>query len=272
MDILKDINESIDQIWCLNCGMTSFTKSGFTKDKRQRIKCKYCNTKTTIGAKRKGERLFDENKLLPILRKNPLSLSKAEKYCMGLIIADGCFTQGHTFSYSCAEKDKEIILNIKQILGIGNPIGEYSRKSNKNKKELMLRWRYKYSKEYWAQLGLNANKTGNEVWLGYMEDSHFIRGYFEGDGCIFSNGKEVRLSFTSLSKDFLTKLSNYLHSVLGIKKQEPYFIHEKRINALGLRYRRKETLLICDYLYEDSKGLRLERKYQKYLEIKKALY
>lgn len=264
MDKQSSVNETIRGVWCIHCGLNSFSKAGKTPDGRQRIMCKYCKVKTTIGAKRKGERTFDESKLIPILRKNPLSLTPAERYAMGLIIADGCFTQGHTFSFT--SKDEDLVQLLHNILKTPKTYRTYDRRHEGKGIEHMLRWRYKYSKEYWAQLGLKANKTGNEEWLSYMKDSHFIRGFFDGDGSIVSSDK--RLSFTSASREYLVDLSKYLNYIVGVKIQKPYLIHASRTAAWGIRYRRKELLIICSYMYEDSDNLRLERKYNKYLEIK----
>lgn len=263
MDKFYSSKELIEGIWCLNCGMNSFVKSGYSSDNRQRIMCKYCRIKTTVGAKRRGERSFDETKLLPILRKNPLSLSNSEKYVMGLIIADGCFTQGHTLSIS--SKDKQITDIAHKVLQTPNPAKAYDRTKDNKGIEYQLRWRYKYSKEYWNSLGLKANKTGAEEWLPYMAESNFVRGFFDGDGSLIVSDK--RLSFTSANKVFLGELSLHLNKITGVKQQVPYLVHAKRTNAYGLRYRLKELLVICDYMYEDSEGLRLERKYKKYLEI-----
>jgi len=260
------MTEEYKGIWCLNCGMASFSKSGKTPDGRQRIKCKYCKTKTTVGALRRGERLFKEEDLLPILRKNPLTLSSAELYAMGVLIADGCFTQGHTLSYSCSSKDKDLIENVKRILEIPSEVKTY-----RQGKELQVRWRYKYSKDFWAQLGMVERKTGKEKWLPYMDSHHFIRGFLDGDGCIYTNLSNpnslvLRVSFTGDSRDFLEALNNHIHTYTGIGLKKLYQV-KKDSTALGLRYRKKDSLILCRYLYQDSEGLRLERKYKKYLEI-----
>ena len=46
-------------------------------------------------------------------------------------------------------------------------------------------------------------------------------------------------------------------------------IHKTRTMAMGLRYKEIDSIKICKWMYKDSEGLRLERKYEKYLQIKK---
>lgn len=265
--------EGLEDIWCLTCGMTSFTKSGFSSDGRQRVICKYCRTKSTVGGLRRGERRFDETKLLPILRKNASELTNKELYCLGVLVADGCLKRHDTISLMLVREDRELIEIVHRELQIPSNIREYTRKrKGRLYHSIEISWQYKFSEKYWNDLGIFSQKTGQEVWLSHMNSPDFVRGYLDGDGCFFFDGDEGRLSFTCLCKSFLESLNSYLKDAIGVGIQTPYFINRKETNTYGLRFRRKEARAIGDFIYNNSEGIRLERKYIKYLEIKDSLH
>jgi hypothetical protein len=91
--------------------------------------------------------------------------------------------------------------------------------------------------------------------------SHFIRGYFDGDGCVT---KEGHISFTSNSKNmlmdaqnvFIKNISSYipLHHLYKYKKC--YKLIKSKLSALS----------IYEYLYKES-TVQLQRKYARYCQI-----
>lgn len=88
---------------------------------------------------------------------------------------------------------------------------------------------------------------------------HFIRGYFDGDGCIM-NLKNHRLNstFTSGSKDFL----DTLHKVL--KEEAGVLGGSYNPSNLSLCFGKKDTLKIGEYIYKDNPELFLLRKRNKF--------
>lgn len=100
----------------------------------------------------------------------------------------------------------------------------------------------------------------------YMRD--FLRGYFDGDGCIsitdMNNKKHIVLVLTGMS-DMLNSVSDFLLSKNIIRKY-PTFQKDKRSKASSLFFHGKDTNKeILDYLYKDS-NIYLDRKYNKYIE------
>lgn len=97
---------------------------------------------------------------------------------------------------------------------------------------------------------------------------HFIRGYFDGDGCLSTSGtwKNTGFQFFIASiagtKDFLTELVNKLEPI-GItptKILEHDSIYEWKKKGS------KQLRLFLDFIYADC-TIYLERKYQRYLEF-----
>lgn len=92
---------------------------------------------------------------------------------------------------------------------------------------------------------------------------HFIRGYFDGDGCLSYYVKSKRyyeVSFVG-TKDFLTSLMKHFGKELKLSTKDNITYQLK----FGGNIQVKEIL---DYLYKDS-TVYLDRKYEKYLDLLK---
>jgi hypothetical protein len=96
--------------------------------------------------------------------------------------------------------------------------------------------------------------------------SHFVRGYFDGDGCIYFNRGAVGCSFYSVSKVFLEELrtrlyENGINSYIYLSKPaEDQFVDCYRLQIAGYRSTQKYLHLIYD-----NASIYLDRKYKRYL-------
>ena len=102
--------------------------------------------------------------------------------------------------------------------------------------------------------------------------SHFIRGEFDGDGCfyIFRNGKYKYLNSTFTGNvDFLSVLKNKIKEHTNIDAANLSSIKKCNPKIKKLEYNGKKAIALGDYIYKDSKNLRLERKYEIYNKMKK---
>ena len=93
---------------------------------------------------------------------------------------------------------------------------------------------------------------------------HFIRGFFDGDGCITDTQGYPHITFSSGSEQFLKQLTK-IFLKLGVKLQSkndiPLIYNNNQIS-----YFCSNAMKILKWLYEDSTPLtRLDRKYDKYL-------
>lgn len=87
----------------------------------------------------------------------------------------------------------------------------------------------------------------------------FIRGYFDGDGCITEiKGKRINSAFTSGSKQFLDKLLRVLKEKAGIEggSYDP--------SSYSLRFGKKDTIRLGKYTHGNNLELFLLRKRQKF--------
>ena len=98
--------------------------------------------------------------------------------------------------------------------------------------------------------------------------SHFLRGFFDGDGCITipKTTKCLLINFTSNYK-MLNSIRNLLMKWLNIlvksKNKSIPVMHNK--NTGQLHFSGKNAIKILNWLYQNSDNLRMERKYKKYI-------
>lgn len=103
----------------------------------------------------------------------------------------------------------------------------------------------------------------------------FIRGFFDGDGCIMRNKNRecIAVNFTCSSINFIQNLREWLYSEIGISS---YIVKEKRrenniIVAKKDCYRLyiqglENAYIFCSLLYNDA-TIYLDRKYNLFLNI-----
>ena len=98
---------------------------------------------------------------------------------------------------------------------------------------------------------------------------HYIRGYFDGDGCFTFTNKTFRIGFVTASK-FLND-----DIVCLLKSQCLNIVEETYINSCGTTmyrpniYRNDDKIKFLDWIYKDC-NVYLDRKYKKYLKVKKS--
>lgn len=121
---------------------------------------------------------------------------------------------------------------------------------------------------------------------------HFIRGYFDGDGCIWEGKPKidsknrfihnVKFTFTGVFS-FIDELQNYLVKTLGFKKTKLNFSKAKNLNnstsenVCTMEYSGKNQIKkFYHYLYDDSTiyGNRKKLKFEKIIcaDSKKLLF
>jgi intein-encoded DNA endonuclease-like protein len=89
----------------------------------------------------------------------------------------------------------------------------------------------------------------------------FIRGYFDGDGCLSlqKNGRLANLTILG-TEEFLLDLAKNLNLIYSLKKEKQHVN-----NTWNLPFLRFEGIWFLNYIYHDS-TIHLNRKYEKYLK------
>ena len=102
--------------------------------------------------------------------------------------------------------------------------------------------------------------------------SHFIRGEFDGDGgfCVREQNKHKYLeSYCTGNIDFLTILIEKIKENAGIDPPNLYNCGKNcNPKIKQIHYSGKKAIALGDYIYKESKNLRLERKFKIYDKMK----
>ena len=101
--------------------------------------------------------------------------------------------------------------------------------------------------------------------------NHFVRGYFDGDGCITDINGYPSINFSSGSKLILNQLIDIFKNDLNISLQTEG--KQPKIHGIQVHYSCSNAMKILEWMYKDSTYLtRLDRKYNKYLSYVNKKY
>lgn len=211
---------------------------------------------------------------------NPVNTPEAA-YILGFYIADGCLN-GNKFVITLNEKDKEILEKIRDYM---SPITKLIyKKETVNKQGIISHPMYSFAfscKEIvnkLEKLGLGKNKTylnksiKNIVPKELMWD--FIRGYWDGDGCISNsnvtkNVKETSYNYVNIGFTIISKDPNILNEMNEFFVEEGINTHvypDNKGNYLVGTHSKPEIEKIYNKLYTSS-NLFMERKRTRFNEI-----
>lgn len=185
--------------------------------------------------------------------------SQAKAYFLGLMFADG-YNQESNYLVRLLLKDKDVLEQFKACI---NWCGKFDFISYKY---YQIRFQSKRLSEALAKLGCVQNKSLILQFPQHIKENllnHFIRGYFDGDGCISGNQRQFQLTIIS-TKDFCDKLNEIFSQFIGKKRLENH-----PNNKITKRYRisgRHQIKKIYDYLYHDAQFF-MKRKKDKMEEL-----
>ncbi|OLS38075.1 hypothetical protein BTR22_06115 [Alkalihalophilus pseudofirmus] len=178
-------------------------------------------------------------------------------YLLGFFVADGMVSeQMQTIGF--AQKERSILEEIRTELNSTHKIY-----LNEKTKVYNLIVHSKKMKEDLIHIhGMTARKS-KTIEFPLVPDqymSHFIRGYFDGDGHI--NYKKYQICFVGGSESFMNTLSQVL-SHIGIKNYSRSNGKHYRVHISG----RRSIQEFAKFIYQD-KNLYLDRKYQEFKKEK----
>ena len=202
--------------------------------------------------------------------------SSEKAYWLGFMYADGYVT-GDYVGIALHSKDREHLIKFKTAIESNGNINDYNSKTTP------------YSRIYFKSekmvndlinKGCFRNKslvlkfpTEKQVPKEYQ--SHFIRGYFDGDGCLSINLSKQSYRFSILgTKEFLTTIADIFKN--GIDEDFSCNLSKRKkddTNNYTLRYGGiNRTYKIMNYLYKDSsEKIYLQRKYENYQTLNKTI-
>lgn len=196
-------------------------------------------------------------------------------YVLGCFASDGgmFINSGGSKYIQFTSTNRRFLENVKTLLQAKHRISE---KKNDNKN-----WNRCYliqigSKDLFNDLenmGFTPNKSKKLIMPRISNSlfNHFVRGYFEGDGCVWygtydKKGRAVRprliqTHFICGDKSFLRKLSTKLKR---LAKTEGGSLVNKNNTGFDLSYSKKDSIKLYDFIYSDKKKLFSNQKYDKF--------
>ena len=180
-------------------------------------------------------------------------------YCLGFIASDGHVWKKRPYiTIGIHIKDIAILEYIRDKISTESKI-----RVSKDKCQICI-FSKKIHKKL-TKLGIDYNKTFN-LKLPHMPNkyiSHFIRGFFDGDGSIWKTnfhhgGKDYYYAnIVSASKQILDDIHNYLGFGNVKKIKNKYY---------ELKFCQTDCIKLFNIIYKDA-PFKLQRKYDKFLKI-----
>lgn len=240
---------------------TGISQSKFAKEKgicrqvlSEKFKKKYPEIETLK---------LNTNKLS--INSNSFSIiNKDSAYWLGIMLTDGYIDKKY-YSFELCLKDKEHIEKFKTFLQSEHKINHKIININNKKCEA---WRITVKDNNICNDLKNLNCTNNKsfnVRLPKIDNKYYsdlIRGIFDGDGCISSNGN---VGFCSANKNFVQDIINILNKndILTGK-----ITHSRNLYSVRISTKNNNLNKFFDFLYKDSnESNRLNRKYDKFLGL-----
>lgn len=191
-------------------------------------------------------------------------------YILGLIYADGNnFPRHNSITISLQESDKAILEEIKKEWEYeGNlRFSPLNSRNPNHKNQYLLNLTDEHMSKRLYELGVVDNKSLKIVFPTFLPDhllSHFIRGYFDGDGNIYIDKKRNKCQTQTVgTKDFCEHLSSILIK-MGCKNN---IKHPKQCNENTFIIQtsgNKSSNIFLSWIYKNA-DMKLERKYNTYL-------
>jgi hypothetical protein len=202
--------------------------------------------------------------------------SEEKAYWLGFIYADGYISEakyGKYFGIALSSVDKELLEKLKLHMKSTYNIKEYIQTSGYSNNTKYCRYLVCSTKivNDLKSHGVLAHKTNvlRAPNINYDLIKHFIRGYFDGDGCVcLNNAKSASYSVSFIGTDnILNFISNHLLEQNIITKTPTLYKRKPNHIVSNIRFGGNQIAYkILNYLYDNSK-VYLDRKYNKYLQL-----
>lgn len=199
--------------------------------------------------------------------------TEEKAYILGFLLADGNVYKDTSYRIRLclALQDIKILYRIKEILNLTSEVRISKRDNRENSQaECLLNWSSEQQFKDLGKYGIVPNKS----LISYLPINqinsdvvhHFIRGLFDGDGCISVFQNRQALSFVG-TYEVINTLKCFLCENLSLYPVKISERTKKNTVYQVLWSSKKDVLNIYNYLYKDA-TIFLERKYLKFQEIK----
>lgn len=195
--------------------------------------------------------------------------TEEKAWVLGFIYVDGYIDSSKTkLKFTLAEKDRDVLEKIKSVLRSNSPIKRKERKQIKGtdyfgSPAITLMISNSQICQDLEKHGAFYKKSLKLSFPFFLKEElikHFIRRYFDGDGCItFGRHNFPKISIAS-NKEFLEGVHDVLLKENIISNI--YASNRSQVNSLEINAKLSVEKFL-DYIYQDATVF-MERKYQRY--------
>lgn len=178
----------------------------------------------------------------------------------GWILGDGCFTDPNRLIISLSPTDKDVLYKFKDILGSDAPVKDYRRWDKRFKKYYDISYVMFSSRKLVSSLK-NLSPYDEELLEFY---DHFIRGFFEAEGCVTLRRGYILTTFANNNKNLLEYIFDWLSWDNYVV--EGGGLHRYR-NCWLLQFSHIDSISLYHYLYDNCGGMYMKRKKEKFEKL-----
>ena len=215
--------------------------------------------------------------------------TEIKAYLLGFFIADGWLNVGNSrFGLQIKEEDNIVLHYIKNEFVNDSVISTKNRTTETvtRKNISTIRWTSSHMKDiFMNKYKILENKTYDKTFIFPFEEipehliRHFIRGFFDGDGCFSKIRQSLSITIISTSLNFLNQIAKYFTNLSEGINEVIREINGKTTNYYTLNFNFERTdkpekvLKIYNYLYGDSELylIRKKDKIESYLKYRGKL-
>ena len=197
--------------------------------------------------------------------------TQEKAYFLGFFAADGYVNEGgRNINIHLSSVDDEILLKFNKLFENEKPLeyapGEKNNKGYLGHETSTFIINSVYLVKRMQSLTSEKDKTFTVRMSKEIPEelfSHFIRGYFDGDGSFSKMGKYVKIDITS-NIDMCNDIKKVLDNNDIYSKIYKVKNADERIRKVSIQ-RQNEVKKFLDYIYQDA-TIFLERKHERYLD------
>ena len=195
--------------------------------------------------------------------------SEEKAYFLGFVYADGSHNiDRHELRINISKDDDDLLKMFYELFECDKEI-KYIHNKQYNKDYAMFAVQSNHFSDQLLKLGVMANKSFKVTFPSFLSEDlirHFIRGYFDGDGCIGLSQRGWKSTSVQLAgnQSFLSSIKEIIYK--DTEKSMKLYKHTNS-NIFSLQSGGVfNVYAILNYLYKDS-NIYLQRKYQRYLDF-----
>ena len=201
--------------------------------------------------------------------------TQEKAYYMGMLWADGhnCVERG-SIILELQEQDLDLLEKLNTLAENERPLRKHNlHDKNPNwQNQYRLVLQSKYTSKILESYGMRQNKSlilTFPTWLHKSLYSSFIRGYFDGDGCItlqsinYNRSAMINMVGTRM---FLSKVADIINHTLGIDVSVERDSRARDPICILRCSKRNDVVTILNWLYQDA-TIYMQRKYDKYQQF-----